>query len=58
VLGEGSSTIHCRYDGTAAGLPGGIDEVVAAGIDVAVPPAPTALRALAIAIPAGQENRG
>jgi hypothetical protein len=58
VLGEGN-TIPCRYDGTAEGLPRGIDEVVAAGLpDLGVPPAPTALCALAIAIPAGQENRG
>jgi hypothetical protein len=57
VLGEGN-TIPCRYDGTAGGLPRGIDEV-AAGIDLGVPAgAPTALCALAIAIPAGQENRG
>jgi hypothetical protein len=58
VLGEGNA-IPCRYDGTVEGLPRGIDEVVAAGIDLGVPAgAPTALCALAIAIPAGQENRG
>ena len=58
VLGE-ANTIPCRYDGTIEGLPRGIDEVVAAGLpDVGVPAAPTALCALAIAIPPGQQNRG
>ncbi len=58
VLGE-ANTIPCRYDGTIEGLPRGIDEVVAAGLpDIGVPAAPTALCALAIAIPPGQQNRG
>jgi hypothetical protein len=58
ILGE-ANTIPCRYDGTLQGLPRGIDEVIATGLpDVGVPPEPTALCALAIAIPAGQENRG
>jgi hypothetical protein len=58
VLGE-ANTIPCRFDGTVRGLPGGIDEVIASGLpDVGAPPAPTALCALAIAIPSGQENRG
>jgi hypothetical protein len=58
VLGEGN-TIPCRFDGTVEGLPRGIDEVVASGLpEVGDPPEPTALCALAIAIPPGQENRG
>jgi hypothetical protein len=58
VFGEGNA-IPCRFDGTLQGLPRSIDEVVATGLpDVGVPPEPTALCALAIAIPAGQENRG
>ena len=58
VLGE-ANTIPCRFDGTVQGLPRGIDEVLATGLpDVGVPPEPTALCALAIAIPSGQENRG
>jgi hypothetical protein len=58
VLGE-ANTIPCRYDGTLQGLPHGIDEVIATGLpEVGAPPAPTALCALAIAIPSGQHNRG
>jgi hypothetical protein len=58
VLGEGN-TIPCRFDGTIQGLPRGIDEVITSGLpEVGVPPAPTALWALAIAIPPRQENRG
>jgi hypothetical protein len=58
VLGE-ANTIPCRCDGTLQGLPHGIDEVIATGLpDVGTPPAPTALCALAIAIPSGQENKG
>ena len=58
VLGE-ANTIPCRYDGTVQRLPRGIDEVLATGLpEVGVPPEPTALCALAIAIPSGQENRG
>jgi len=51
VLGE-ANTIPCRYDGTLHGLPRGIDEVIASGLpDMGAPPEPTALCALAIAIP-------
>jgi hypothetical protein len=58
ALGE-ANTIPCRYDGTLQGLPHGIDEVIATGLpEVGAPPAPTALCALAIAIPSGQHNRG
>jgi hypothetical protein len=58
ILGE-ANTIPCRFNGTLQGLPRGIDEVLATGLpDVGAPPEPTALCALAIAIPSGQENRG
>jgi hypothetical protein len=58
VLGEGN-TIPCRYDGTIRGSPHGVDEVITTGLpDMGAPPAPTALCALAIAIPPRQENRG
>jgi hypothetical protein len=58
ILGE-ANTIPCRFDGTLQGLPHSIDEVLATGLpDEGVAPAPTALCALAIAIPSGQENRG
>jgi hypothetical protein len=58
ALGE-ANTIPCRFDGTLQGLPRSIDEVLATGLpEVGVAPAPTALCALAIAIPSGQENRG
>jgi hypothetical protein len=58
ILGEGN-TIPCRFDGTLKGLPRSIDEVLATGLpEVGVAPVPTALCALAIAIPSGQENRG
>jgi hypothetical protein len=58
ILGE-ANTIPCRFDGTLQGLPRSIDEVLATGLpEVSVAPAPTALCALAIAIPSGQENRG
>src|SRR4029450_6923130 len=58
VLGE-ANTIPCRFDGTVQSLPRRIDEVLATGLpEVGVAPEPTALCALAIAIPSGQENRG
>jgi hypothetical protein len=58
ILGE-ANTIPCRFDGTLQGLPRGIDEVLATGLpEGGGPPEPTALCALAIAIPAGQHNRG
>ena len=58
ILGE-ANTIPCRFDGTVQGLPRSIDEVLATGLpEVGVAPVPTALCALAIAIPSGQENRG
>jgi hypothetical protein len=58
VLGE-ANTLPCRFDGTVQGLPRGIDEVLTTCLpEVGVPPEPTALCALAIAIPSKQENRG
>jgi len=50
--GKGN-TVPCRFDGTVQGLPHGIDDVITTDLpELGVPPEPTALRALAIAIPA------
>ena len=59
VLGQGFS-IPCHWDGTAGGLPAGIDEVIAAGF--ADPPwggrVPQTLAGLAVEIPHAHQGRG
>jgi hypothetical protein len=55
VLGEGN-TIHCNWDGTVAGLPGGVDDVLEQAFTRDVEP--NALCALYVQVIAGHQGKG